>query len=205
MKKSIRLILGFILLFTASGGCKNKESIVIDDFSEVIEIDKEKLEITDETDNNKLEEAIVEIKGEVLNPGVYKIIEGDRLNDLITLAGGITENAYLRNTNLALKISDGESFYIPKIGEEDVNLIIAGNSDSGGGNGSESKEKDLIDLNKATKEDLMTVPGIGPQTANNIIDYKEENGSFKSVDDLLNVNRIGEKTLEKLRGYFIVR
>jgi competence protein ComEA len=70
--------------------------------------------------------------------------------------------------------------------------------------GTESNDK-TIDLNKATKEELMTVPGIGPSTADNIINYRDEAGRFNSVDDLLNVDRIGDKTLEKIQKYFIVR
>lgn len=200
MNKKINILFCIILVFILGEGCKDKNLVIIDDFEEVIEIDNKDTEIPKV---KEIEELIVEIKGEVLNPGVYKVKEGDRLNDLLILAGGKTENAYLRNTNLALKILDGESFYIPKIGEEDVNLIIPGNN--GSGVGMSSTEKELIDLNKATREELITVPGIGPQTAENILNYREESGSFKSVDDLLNVNRIGEKTLEKLKGYFVVK
>ncbi|NLC65571.1 MAG: hypothetical protein GX752_01355 [Clostridium sp.] len=193
MKKHKANILIIVILILLGVGCKDN-NIFEDDFNEVVEQNTEKIEITGEI--------IVEIKGEVSKPGVYKVREGDRLNDLLLLAGGETEEADLKNTNLALKILDGESFYIPKEGEEETRLnISSGTGHIGGGN----SENELIDLNKATKDDLVKVPGIGPQTADNILNYREEFGSFKNVEDLLNVNRIGEKTLEKIRSYFLVR
>lgn len=139
---------------------------------------------------------IVEIKGEVLKPGVYAMMKDSRLNDLVLEAGGASPEANLRHINLAIRLIDGDSFYIPHMNEEETGPEATG--------GSQSKDK-TIDLNKATKEELMTVPGIGPSTADNIINYREEAGRFNSVDDLLNVDRIGDKTLEKLRPYFIVR
>lgn len=139
---------------------------------------------------------IVEIKGEVMKPGVYAMKKDSRLNDLVLEAGGASPDANLRHINLAIRLIDGDSFYIPNLDEEE--------SSSGNSGGTESKDK-TIDLNKATKEELMSVPGIGPSTADNIINYREEAGRFNSVDDLLNVDRIGDKTLEKIRSYFIVR
>ncbi len=140
---------------------------------------------------------IVEIKGHVLKPGVYILDDHQRLNDLLILCGGATENANLRHVNLAMKIMDGDSFYIPSLDDE---IEIYPSSNEGGKN-----QDGKIDLNKATKEDLMTVTGIGPATADNILAYRDENGPFKTVDGLLQVNRIGEKTLDKIKDSFIVR
>lgn len=143
---------------------------------------------------------VVEIKGEVVKPGVYTIEEDKRLNDLLLLAGGRTVNAELRHINLARKLKDGDSFYIPGIGEE-----IPKDPGSGTGFPSQNEEKGKIDINEATREELMSVPGIGPATADNILSYKESVGAFKTIEDLLEVDRIGDKTLEKLKEYLEVR
>lgn len=177
------IILGLLLM----AGCSGEKDIFEDvpDEGITVSVKEEVAEVL-----------IVEIKGEVIKPGVYPMKKDSRLNDLILEAGGASADANLRHTNLAIRLIDGDSFYIPRIGEEEVVPNESG--------GTQNKEK-TIDLNKATKEDLMTVPGIGPSTADNIINYREEVGRFNSVDDLLNVDRIGDKTLEKIRSYFIVR
>jgi competence protein ComEA len=123
-------------------------------------------------------------------------VPGDsRLNDLVQVSGGTTPSANLRNVNLAMKIEDGQSFYIPSVHEEEQEITV----------GEENQGDGKIDLNKATREDLMSVTGIGPSTADNILAYREENGKFTSVDELVQVNRIGDKTLEKIRDFFIVK
>ncbi|HSP48135.1 MAG TPA: ComEA family DNA-binding protein [Clostridiaceae bacterium] len=143
---------------------------------------------------------MVEIKGEVVRPGVYSI-EGDkRLNDLLILAGGKTANAELRHINLAKRLKDGDSFYIPFVGEP-----VGSGTGQGSGMSGTDEEKGKIDLNEATREELMTVPGIGPATADNILRYRESAGGFQNIEDLLEVDRIGDKTLEKLKEYLEVR
>lgn len=140
---------------------------------------------------------VAEVKGQVLRPGVYTLPEGSRLYELVALAGGTTSVAELRQVNLALRVLDGDSFYIPAVGEEP--LLPAPSTE--GKSGSPAP----MDLNRASKEELMKVPGIGPATADKILKYREEKGRFSSVEELLEVPRIGEKTLEKIREYFIVR
>lgn len=186
------LIRSAILIFVLFGilmmvGCSAEKDIFLDSPDEGISLSVK------EEENQTF---IVEIKGEVMKPGVYAMKKDSRLNDLVLEAGGASPDANLRHINLAIRLIDGDSFYIPHMNEEETGPEAMG--------GSQSKDK-TIDLNKATKEELMTVPGIGPSTADNIINYREEAGRFNSVDDLLNVDRIGDKTLEKLRPYFIVR
>lgn len=183
-----------MLLFVPLGCSHNKEPLFIE---EPVLNELEELPMPMEAPLPQVtSEIIVEIKGEVLYPGVYTMKEGDRLIDLFRKAGEGTSTAFLKEVNLAMKIADGQSFYIPKEGE--ATSIISGAdavSDQDGGR---------IDLNKATKEELMSVTGIGPSTAENILAYRQEKGSFKSVDELVQVNRIGDKTLAKIRDYFIV-
>lgn len=136
---------------------------------------------------------IVEVKGAVRFPGVYEILRTQRLTHLLEEAGGAHAEADLRHVNLAMKLIDGDSFYIPFQGEEagEKDILIQG----------ESK----INVNRATREELMTVPGIGPATADNILAFREERGGFRNMEELLLVPRIGEKTLEKLRAHLEVR
>jgi len=176
-----------IILILIMAGCSAEKDIFKESPDEGIKVSVKKEE------NESL---IVEIKGEVIKPGVYIMKKDSRLNDLVLEAGGASPDANLRYINLAIRLLDGDSFYIPNMEEEEPTHLQPG--------GTENKEK-TIDLNKATKEELMTVPGIGPSTADNIINYREETGRFNSVDDLLQVDRIGDKTLEKIRSYFIVR
>ncbi len=188
-KFKLLVTIGVILILLLPVGCRSKEEdLFLSDETEVVV--KQPLPEVEQV-------IIVEIKGQVVNPGVYALLGNKRLNDLLSLSGGVTQNANLRHVNLAMKIMDGDSFYIPSLDEE-IEVPMEG-APSG------SNQQGKIDLNRATKEELMTVTGIGPATAENILAYREEHGPFKTVDGLLQVNRIGEKTLDKIRDSFIVR
>ena len=188
----IIILMGLMVSMLFLGGCSEKEDDLFIPPSPDVVVNQPEVQ--------KDENIVVEIKGHVVNPGVYSLKTNQRLNDLVQISGGVTENANLRHVNLAMKIMDGDSFYIPSMDEEVDQMA----QNSSGGSGGENKDG-KIDLNTATKEQLMTVTGIGPATADNILAYREENGAFKTVEDLLQVNRIGEKTLDKIRDAFIVR
>jgi competence protein ComEA len=128
---------------------------------------------------------IVDIKGEVQEPGVYEVNFEARVNELIELAGGFTRNADPEQINLAQKLHDEMSIIVPKEGGANE-LEETGMSDTQG----------KLRLNHATQEEIETLPGIGPAKAQAIIQYREENGLFQDVQDLLNISGIGEKTLE---------
>ena len=181
-------LISFLILLLCVGCSDGSESdLFIEEEPDIIVVEKEV----------EAEVIVVEIKGQVLRPGVYTMEPGARLNDLMSLSGGPTDTADLKKVNLAMKILDGESFYIPTEDEDVTDVLV-----SGAGDGTGIKK---IDLNTANREELMSVTGIGPSTADNILAYREEKGRFNSVEDLLNVNRIGEKTLEKIRPFFMVR
>ena len=137
----------------------------------------------------------VEIKGQVKNPDVYILDEDSIINDLIILAGGITENAYLDNINRAQKLQDHEMIYIADKNEEDL-LNLNNNSVECI---SEDASKSTVNINSATLEQLKTLNGIGESKAQNIIEYREKNGGFKSIDEIKNVTGIGEKMFEKIK------
>ena len=131
--------------------------------------------------------AVVDIKGAIAKPGVYEVSPDARVNDVILTAGGFTSDADQSQINLAQKVQDEMIIIVPKIGDE---------SESGAGS-VESNGK--IKVNMATQEEIEQLPGIGPAKAQAIIQHREEHGLFNSIEDLLNVSGIGQKTLENMQ------
>jgi competence protein ComEA len=125
---------------------------------------------------------------------VYEFQEGDRIVDAVSRAGGARRGADLTNLNLAALLVDGEQIVVGAAGTPG----ISSGTMVGSGGGSDSTGP--VNLNTATLDQLETLPGIGPALGQRIIDYREEHGPFRSVDDLLNVSGIGEKRLEDLRS-----
>ncbi|WP_139904045.1 helix-hairpin-helix domain-containing protein [Clostridium thermarum] len=133
----------------------------------------------------------VEIKGEIKRPGVYSMSLGSRLEDLIYKAGGFTEKANKdRIPSLAKKLKDEECIVIPNIDAPKESLIVNNIADS---------DEDIININTADKDDLQKIPGVGPVTAQKILDYREKHGYFNSVEEMKNIDGIGDKTLDKMR------
>jgi competence protein ComEA len=134
---------------------------------------------------------IVQAAGAVVRPGLYRLAPGARVDDLVRAAGGLAPDADPDRVNLAALLADGEKIYVPRVGEDAP-------ADSSAGAGSSPAPK-LVDLNTASIADLDTLPGIGPATAQAIIDYRSQHGRFRSVDELLNVRGIGQTKLDELR------
>ncbi len=138
----------------------------------------------------------VDIKGAVKEPGVYEVKKGSRVTDLIKLAGGITSEADLGGTNLSIKLNDENCIVIHT--KADVDKIQSfQNSISNSIDSNANGKKGIINVNTANKEELKTLTGIGDAKADAIITFREENGGFKSVEELTKVSGIGEKTLSK--------
>lgn len=133
---------------------------------------------------------MVDIKGEVKKPGVYEIAAEARVKEVVMLAGGFTEQAEENQLNLAEKLTDQQMIYVPN--KEEAVIIDPVNI-------TPTSSQKQININTADTNELQTLTGIGAAKAQAIIDYREENGLFKSVDDLINVSGFGEKTVEKLR------
>ena len=180
-----------------------------------MEISQEnELEVENETNETNVDEAnsekIVTIKvhvsGAVKNEGVYELEEDARIADAIEKAGGVSDIANMKNVNLASKLEDGMKIYIPKQGEDvlenDLEENINNQETTLGGSGTNSNvgnEKGKININKATKEELDTLPGIGESTAQKIIQYREEHGSFKNIEELKEVKGIGDAKYEEIK------
>ena len=135
---------------------------------------------------------IVQAAGAVSQPGLYRLSPGSRVDDLVHAAGGLAADADPDRVNLAALLTDGEKIYIPRVGE-------ALPADAGAGDASSSGAQP-INLNTASIAQLDTLPGVGPATAQAIIDYRSQHGRFGSVDELLNVRGLGPAKLDELRS-----
>ena len=160
-----------------------------------------------EEKNEKIEkkEIIVHIAGCVINPGIVKLDENSRICDAINIAGGLTEEADISQINLAYNLEDGMKIYIPNKNEKEKNI---GNENIVQENASSSTNSIInkkININNANKSELETIPGIGPTTAQKIIDYRKENGKFKAIEDIKNIKGIGDNKFEKIKDYICVK
>ncbi|MDR1473211.1 MAG: helix-hairpin-helix domain-containing protein [Lactobacillales bacterium] len=188
------MILCLFLIFHLS----SKQEIEDNDFLRSIKnssTDKQK-KGTAETSSSS-SKIYVDVKGAVYKPGMYCLTNDKRVNDVIKMAGGLTEQADAKQVNYALKLVDQMLVYIPQIDE-----VVASNISTT--NSSNPKTDKKINLNTATLEELQTLTGIGAKKAQKIIDYREANGLFAKVDDLQNVNGFGAKTVEKLKDNLTV-
>lgn len=162
----------------------------------------EKEETKEDSNQTQASETIkVHIAGEINKEGVYEVNNGDRLDDLVKRAGGLTKDANSKNINLAMKLEDQMKIYIPSIYdfEDDTsstndNILISDKP---------STEIEKININKASKEELMTLPNIGEKRANAIIEYRE-NSPFEKIEDIKNVTGIGEKFYQSLKDLITV-
>jgi competence protein ComEA len=153
--------------------------------------------------DNKL---VVYLTGAVVNPGVFELAAGARINDAIVMSGGLSEGAANNYINLAATLEDGMHIHIPTT-EEIASGEAARIADSGAeGQSSDSKNAVAsgeqgavkVNINTADSKELQTLTGIGEATAKKIIDYREKNGAYKSIEDLKNVSGIGDKKFESL-------
>ena len=143
---------------------------------------------------------IVHIVGAVHSPGVYEVPYGSRVNDVLRLAGGHTDEADLSLINLAAFVQDAMQIRIPAIGDEPQEVVTGGQPGQPG-----TTEDGRININLASLTELQTLPGIGPVISQNIVNFREANGGFNSIEELLDVSGIGEVTFERLRDNVTVR
>ena len=149
------------------------------------------------TENMNKKTITIFISGEVKNPGVVTIDAEKRLSDAIDELGGTTEDADLNKINLAIKLEDESHYIIPKIGDDLENYNNA-SIETNVSNNLNSKSN-LININTANIQELDTLPGIGEATANKIVNHREKNGKFNSIEEIKNVNGIGDKKYEELK------
>ena len=205
MNKKINIIVILISSFIIIGTMAYKLNLNIQDEVYIVSENEEKIEennikIEKDYEINNIEyknkentiskNVTIYVSGEVNNPGIVTIESDKRLYDAVEKLGGFTENADLNKVNLAIKLNDEEHYIIPKIGEENIisQDISVNNIDT-----IKNEQTSKININTATIEELDNLPGVGEATANKILNYREENGIFKSIEEVKNVNGIGEK------------
>jgi competence protein ComEA len=142
---------------------------------------------------------VVDVVGAVRQPGLYRLSDGSRIADAIARAGGATRKAALAQVNLAAPLADGEQVVVPRRG---TTLAASAPSGSGSITGGGAPVAP-VQLSTATLEQLDTLPGVGPSTAQKILDYRTKHGAFSSVDELDAVPGIGPKRLEQLRDLVV--
>lgn len=206
----ISLILGLIIsLFFLGQSFREKETdqgtdlieeLMNEDEEDILPEESEASTDKEEQIAESLKEIIVDIKGQVKIPGVYHMEEGSRIIDVIEKAGGLLDESETTAVNFAQLLSDQMVIYVPKIGEDiPVESTISQEIAEGG-----EQEQSKININEADKEALMTLNGIGDSKAENILAYREENGLFKSIEDIKNVSGIGEATFNNLKDSIVV-
>ena len=188
---------------------------------------------TFDNDSNEKEELLefyVEIKGAVNSPGVFKVTSDNIINDVINMAGGLKNNAYTKNINLSKNVSKEMVVYVytnyeysllntkeettecncPKqdisvCTDKGTSIITSDeNKPEEVPNSKSETENDKVNINTSTKEVLTSLSGIGDAKAQNIIDYRKENGLFKSIEDLKNVTGISEKLFEQIKEFITI-
>ena len=200
-----KIIISVVILVISIIGLKlflSKNAAKVDQFEEVVFTDTTDLIAETEKENNDAVKMYVDIKGAVKLPGMYEVTSDMRVLNVIDMAGGLKETADDSQVNFSQRIEDQMVIYIPVEGEELSETAIAGTNSN---TANISKDEDgKVNLNQATKEELMTLSGVGEKKAEKIIEYREENGSFKTIEDLKNVNGFGEKSFESLEKYISI-
>lgn len=171
---------------------------------------KEKVMVTNAVNTTRVEETTtmipqncyVDIKGEVLRPGVYEFSCESRIQEVIKKAGGFTEEADETKINLAQKITDQMQMIVPNVHSKQEGGVTEGNSEKGNtSNTTPSNSKQgTVNINTATLEELQTIKGIGKKKAEAILQYRKEHGAFRTKEELLQVKGIGKKALEAIES-----
>ncbi|WP_031555594.1 helix-hairpin-helix domain-containing protein [Lachnospira multipara] len=190
-------IVALVLIFVISGVIYyfsyNNKKLSIDEASDK-EFELETVICSEEMTTNNNSKYYVYVCGEVLNPGVYELDSNQRVIDAIKLAGGTLEDANLEALNLATLVKDGEKIYIPSINDLEFETNPSG----------ETSVSSKININTATKDQLMTLPGIGESRALAIIAYRDDKGKFISIEDIKNVSGIKDAAYNKIKDLICV-
>lgn len=219
-KKVIGIIIFLFITVTVSllTYGKNRNNVFKDKYMQNIFIDEESISVENsnyeylnesEKENNKVfsedskenkylqtssnSTIVVEIKGEVMKPDVYTLSEGSIIKDLIEMAGGLTNEADISNINRAKEINNHDLIIIRNINDVNMETEIENNEVN------EESDDGKISINNSDISKLKEIPGVGEVKANSIILYREKNNGFKSIEELKNVDGIGEKTFEKIK------
>lgn len=203
-KRLMKVIAGVILLVIAFAFYLMKEN-ASDREMELSAIPDSGIESSSQLADDAIEEKImimVDVAGAVVRPSVVELTEGSRVFEAIEKAGGLTVEADMSVTNQAEVLIDGQKVYIPT--KQEVLENRKGSSASDFSYHEDLGRSRLININTADSETLQQLSGVGPATADKIINYRNENGKFRSIEDIKNVNGIGDKTFEKFKSKITV-
>lgn len=197
---ALAVAVGVFFLVRPSGG------VVVQRASDTAPVTQENLGIA-QTDQAALTSEpnaiVVHVDGAVASPGVYELaIASPRVRDAVDAAGGLAQGADTSSMNLALPLGDGQKVHVPFEGE-----AAGAEADTNGGDAAgsvSSSMPSLVNINSAKAEELDSLPGVGPSTAAAIVEDRDANGPFSSVEDLMRVSGIGEKKFAKLRDHICV-
>lgn len=181
--KDIILLLLFIMPLIGLSSCKDN-----DDGQSII---KDNDKAIGSTETAEYAEICVYVVGEVVNPGVYMLKSDARICDAIDAAGGFTEYAARDYLNLASKMCDGDKIVVYSLEQIQHNEAM-------------SEQSTLVNINTASADKLMTLPGIGKSRANDIIKYREKNGRFETIEDIMKVSGIKESAFSKIEDLITV-
>lgn len=184
---------------------ESKEDIyVLTEKEKSLDESMEEQEIKKEENNITNKEITVYVSGAVNKPGIVTLNEGDRLATAVEKVGGTTQKADLNGINMAIKLKDEMHYIIPRIGDEVKDSASEVISD-GNFNQDEPSKTSQININTATIEELDKLPGVGEATANKIVNHRSESGEFKSIEEIKNVNGIGDKKFEEMKNLICVK
>lgn len=193
-----------------------KEEVVEDAIKEEVAVVEPKVEILEE---EKEESITIDIKGEVKTPGVYELPLNSRVIDAINISGGLTNKADTSDINLSkilkdenvIVISNKYSNQTTKYTQKETSVVNNASiskdnvvSSSNSSDTNTNKTNDKVSINTATKEQLMNLNGIGESKANDIIAYRNQNGLFKSIEDIKKVSGIGDKLFDKIKDHITI-
>ena len=196
MKKFFLYLITFLISFSTLA-CKKNSEYIIADYDVYEDTEEEDVPLTES--HNKIN---VYVCGAVITPGVYKVDIEAIKEDAINAAGGFAEGASQEYVNLAKRITDGEQIYVPYESElEDLPVYNMQDSSSVSYSNGVYSSDGRLNINKASKEDLMTLNGIGETRAEAIIAYRDSHGLFNSVDEIMNVSGIKEGVYNNIKDY----
>ncbi len=186
MKKLLFLVFASLFLFTGCGNTSYFQS------TELVEETNQSTEEQQDTFSEVVPTVIyVQVAGAVVNPGVYELNTGSRVYAALEAAGGLTEEADDSDINQASVLEDGQKIYVYTADERAEVLALEAEAEANDG---------LVDINKATESELTTLPGIGENKARQIVEYRQSNGSFSSIEDIKNVSGIGDGIFNQINS-----
>ena len=203
-KKKIQIILGVIafllagILYLGLNGRQESGEVVTEHFTDgASESAKNEKEIPEQTDSSMV---YVHICGAVKKPGVYTFQSEPHIIDVVKQAGGFTKKADSSSVNLAEKVADGTQLVVAEKGAEKKTNEEQSSHEKSSGSG----VSDKVNINTASAEELMTLSGIGESKAAQIVSYRESNGAFQKIEDIMKISGIKEGVFSKIKDYITV-